>query len=158
VFVPMTQPEHVASAGHVDIENPQRIVEIVLDADDCGQMEDRVDAGSQGFRERGQIGDIALHEPEAGMPVKVDTGVAGVLCEVEDRDGVSAVQQCGDQVRSDEAVATCHDDIGHESSFISWVYVRRSARLSANALVDKAGGAHRRWVEAVPSIEEHAPA
>src|SRR5262249_51831482 len=69
--------------------------------------------------ECGQISDIAPHEPEVGMPVEANIAVAGVLCEVENRDGVSAAQQCGDQVRSDEAVAACHDDIGHECSFIS---------------------------------------
>ena len=76
---------------HVDVEYPQRIVEVVLDTDDCGQMENRVDTGSQCFFECGQISDVALHEPEVGVPVKVNAGVAGVLCEVEDGDGVSAV-------------------------------------------------------------------
>ena len=47
----MAQLEDVAGAGHVDIENPQRIVHIVLDTDDRGQVEDRVDTGSQGFFE-----------------------------------------------------------------------------------------------------------
>ena len=114
----MAQLEDVASAGHVDIENLERILEIIFDTDDCGQVEDRVNLGRQRSFERADIGDIALHEPEVGMPVEVDTGVAGVLCEVENRDRVSTAQQCGDQVRSDEAVAACHDDIGHECSFL----------------------------------------
>ena len=75
--VPMAQLEDVASAGHVDIENPKRIVEIVFDTDDCGQMEDHVDIGSQGFFEGGQIGDVALHEPEVGMPVEVNSWCRG---------------------------------------------------------------------------------
>ena len=75
--------------------------------------------GVRAFSRAAQIGDIALHEPEVGVPVEVDTAVAGVLCEVENRDRISAVQQCGDQVRSDEAVAARHDDIGHICSFIS---------------------------------------
>ena len=49
--VPMAQLEHVASPRHVDVEYPERIVEVVLDTDDCGQMENRVDTGSQGFFE-----------------------------------------------------------------------------------------------------------
>ena len=92
---------------------------IVFDADDGGQVEDRVDTGSQGFFQRAQIGDVALHEPEVGMPVEVDAGVAGVLGEVEHRDRVAAVQQCGDQVRPDQAVAARHDDIRHIRSFVS---------------------------------------
>ena len=51
--VPMAQLEHVASAGHVDVENPERIVEIVFDTDDGGQVENRVDvAESRLFRVR----------------------------------------------------------------------------------------------------------
>ena len=115
-------------------------------------------SGVRAFFECSQISDIALHEPEVGMPVEVDTGVAGVLREVENRDGVAAVQQCGHQVRSDEAVAACHDDIGHSCSFISvWVDESPISRLSADPLVDEAGGAHGRRVEAVASVEEHAP-
>ena len=81
-------------------------------------MEDRVDAGYQRLRERTDIGDIALNEPEVGMPVEVNARIAGVLGEVENRDRVSTVQQCGDQMRSDEAVTARHDDIGHLSSFL----------------------------------------
>ena len=66
-----------------------------------------------------QISDVALHEPEVGVSVEVDAAVAGVLCEVKNRDRVSAVQQCRDQVRSDEAVAACHYDIGHVCSFLA---------------------------------------
>ena len=91
---------------------------IVFHTDDRCQVEDGVDIGSQGFFERGQIGDIALDEPEVGMPVEVDAAVAGVLGEVENRDRVSAIQQCGHQVRSDETVAARHDDIGHICSFV----------------------------------------
>ena len=112
--VPLAQLQHVASADHVHVENPERILHVVLDTDNRGQVENRVDTGSQGFFECGQIGDVALHEPEVGVPVEVDAGVAGVLGEVEDRDGVSTVQQCGDQVRSDQAIAARHDDIRHD--------------------------------------------
>ena len=62
----MAQLEHVTSPGHVHIENSERIVEIVLDTDDRSEVKNRVDAGSQGFLERGQVGDIALHESEVG--------------------------------------------------------------------------------------------
>ena len=65
-----------------------------------------------------EISDIALHEPKVEMPVEVDTAITGVLGEVEYRDGVATVQQRGHQVRSDEAVAAGHDDIGHSFSFV----------------------------------------
>ena len=58
--------------------NPQRIVDVVLDTDDRGQVENRVDAGRQGAFEGGQIGDIARHEPEVGVPVEVEIAVPGV--------------------------------------------------------------------------------
>ena len=116
--VPAAQLEHVAGAGDVDVEDPQRVVEVVLHADDGGQMEHGVDARTQGLFEGAEVGDVALHEPEVGVPVEVDAGVAGVLDRVDHRDRVPALQQRRHQVRSDQAVAARDDDVGHVRSFV----------------------------------------
>src|SRR5260370_31870528 len=98
----MGKLENVASACHVDVGNPERIFEIVLDTDDRGQVEDRVDTGRQRSFEGTDISDIARHEPEVGVSVKVDTAVAGVVLEIEKPGRSSTGQQSGSQDRIDE--------------------------------------------------------
>jgi len=52
----MAELQDVARAGDVDVENSKRIVEIVFDTDDRGQVKNRVDAGIEGFLQCGDIG------------------------------------------------------------------------------------------------------
>ena len=110
--------EDVAGPDHVDVEDLQGVVEVVLDSDDGRQVKNDVNLRGQRTFECGHIGDITLDETESGVVIEVDAGVPGVFCDVKHRHGVVALQQCGHQMGTDQAVAAGDDNMRHGHSFV----------------------------------------